>query len=164
MINKDIRGEIYEYLSLDEKIDIMEINDRILNKKIKEEINDMWMVWLKGQEPLKVIGKNEEEVLWNVFMSNKMNKVLLRWQVQIILSKDFEFMEQDMVYVFDPIYPIEGIEEGKMDGRMEKYRERLLKKMGRSGIIEYMKVLVSCREYVGGKYIKIGRVRGAEMI
>ncbi len=67
-MNKDIRWLIYRYLTLEEKVKIMEMNDSVLNRMIKEDINGMWTCHIPSCSPeFKIRGKSEEEVLWKIF-------------------------------------------------------------------------------------------------
>ncbi len=74
-MNKDIRGLIYGYLTFEEKMKIRGIDDRVLDKQIIEEIENMWLY--DHHSPVrhetlikKIIGKTEDEVIWKVFMSD----------------------------------------------------------------------------------------------
>ena len=86
-MNKDIRGEIYGYLSLAEKLQIARIGDKILYQDIIDEINETWYYYIyesdRQYKELKYIdhyqvpwltkkirGKNKKEILWKLFMQN----------------------------------------------------------------------------------------------
>ncbi len=79
-MNKDIKTTIYGNLSLKEKLKIADINDITLYKEIIAEIRETWYYWIMVDEidrtevpdlGIKIRGKDEEEVLWKVFMENE---------------------------------------------------------------------------------------------
>ncbi len=120
-MNKDIRNEIYKYLTISEKLDIMEINDKVLNRQIKEEMNETWMVRIR-RESFMMKGKNEKDIIWKIFMSEKGIDMIQFINFSLINNEKLEkiFYETDL-----------SDKEG-----LKKIRDRLLKEIKREVIIK----------------------------
>ncbi len=98
-MNKDIRGEIYKHLSLEEKLKIAKIGDNVLYQDIIDEINETWIYWsdtfpgdINHIEVFKkgkgIRGKNKNDIIWKIFIDDDdfLEDILFHEDYQIIFK------------------------------------------------------------------------------
>ena len=83
-MNRDIGGEIYNYLTLEEKMRIKDIGDPLLYIVITDEVDRIWICPnMKGE-----LEGTEEEVLWTIFQDDTSLRFMLNSHHKKIMIRE----------------------------------------------------------------------------
>ena len=139
-MNKDIRGEIYKHLSLEEKFKVIKINDIVLYQAIIDELNETWIYFtyiVPYVRDVPIIylekglrGNDENNKLWEIFMGHD------------------KLLEKILYYVkYQELFKLMKDEYDSEDPKIKFVREKVLNRNSKEEIIINLKKVLNNNYY-----------------